>query len=129
MGKRKRSNMAFIKYRGTPVGIQYFGQLEEHGYWGNEVKLYEYHVDALFAMFWRNKPHIRYYVCTNNKTFPRQGPRMVTPKIHPFLHMLPPLQGHRKSLPCSHRVSPLDAPSTTTEASPFGRCNALLLNS
>ncbi|VAI38928.1 unnamed protein product [Triticum turgidum subsp. durum] len=39
-------------------------ELEEHCYWGNEVKLYEHHVDALFVMFWRKKPNIKYYVCT-----------------------------------------------------------------
>ena len=54
---------------GTPGGIQYFGELEDHCYWGNEVKLYERHIDPFFAMFWHKETDIKYYVCTINKTF------------------------------------------------------------
>uniref|UniRef100_A0A8R7QW56 Uncharacterized protein n=1 Tax=Triticum urartu TaxID=4572 RepID=A0A8R7QW56_TRIUA len=54
---------------GTPCGIQYFGELEDHYYRGNEVKLYEHQVDALFAMVWHKEPDIKYYMCTINKTF------------------------------------------------------------
>ncbi|EMS68800.1 hypothetical protein TRIUR3_09027 [Triticum urartu] len=62
---------------GTPGGVKYFGELEDHCFWGNEVKLYEHHVDKLFTMFWHKKPKIDYYVCTINKTFAKPGQRMV----------------------------------------------------
>ncbi|KAM3300212.1 hypothetical protein ACQJBY_041309 [Aegilops geniculata] len=63
--------------RGTPGGIQYIGELEDQCYWGNEVKVYERHVDALFAMFWHKEPDIKYYLCTINKTFAKPGQHMV----------------------------------------------------
>ncbi|KAF7017981.1 unnamed protein product [Triticum aestivum] len=62
--------------RGTPGRIQHCGELDDHCYWGNEVKLYQWHVGALFAMFLRKKPGINYYVCTINKTFAKLGQRM-----------------------------------------------------
>ena len=65
---------------GTSCGIQYFEELEDHCYRGNEVKLYEHQVDALFAMFWHKEPDIKYYMCTINKTFAKPGHRMVTTK-------------------------------------------------
>lgn len=61
----------------TSCGIQYFGELEDHYYRGNEVKLYEHQVDALFAMFWHKEPDIKYYMCTINKTFAKPGHDMI----------------------------------------------------
>uniref|UniRef100_A0A453P7L1 Uncharacterized protein n=1 Tax=Aegilops tauschii subsp. strangulata TaxID=200361 RepID=A0A453P7L1_AEGTS len=72
---------------GTPGGIQYFGEREDHCYLGNEVKLYEHHVDALFAMLWHKKADINYYVCTINKIFAKPGQRMVTSKTHSIFHI------------------------------------------
>ncbi|KAI5005837.1 hypothetical protein ZWY2020_033080 [Hordeum vulgare] len=60
-----------------PGTVKYFGELEDHCFWGNEVKLYEHHVDKLFAMFWHKKPKIGYYVCTISKTFSKPGQHMV----------------------------------------------------
>ncbi|XBJ12500.1 hypothetical protein VPH35_017012 [Triticum aestivum] len=63
--------------RGPPLAIQYRGELERYCHWGNEVKLYQHHVNKLLAMFRRKKPDIKYYVCTINKTFTKPGQRMV----------------------------------------------------
>ncbi|KAM3242239.1 hypothetical protein ACQJBY_054736 [Aegilops geniculata] len=62
---------------GPPPAIQYRGELERYYHWGNKVKLYQHHVNKLFAMFRRRKTHIKYYVCTINKTFAKLGQRMV----------------------------------------------------
>ncbi|KAI4964607.1 hypothetical protein ZWY2020_060132, partial [Hordeum vulgare] len=62
--------------RGTCGGIQYFGKLEDHCHYGNEVKLYKHHIDALFSLFGHKEPHIKYYVCTINKTFAKPGQHM-----------------------------------------------------
>ncbi|XP_073363983.1 uncharacterized protein [Aegilops tauschii subsp. strangulata] len=45
---KKFSNQYKAMNGGTPGGIRYFGELEDHCYWGNKVKLYECHVDTLF---------------------------------------------------------------------------------
>ncbi|XP_044339737.1 protein argonaute 14 isoform X1 [Triticum aestivum] len=62
--------------RGPPPAIQYCGELEKYCHWGNEVKLYQHHVNTLFAMFRRKKADIKYYVCTINKTFSKPGQRV-----------------------------------------------------
>ncbi|KAM3349870.1 hypothetical protein ACQJBY_022620 [Aegilops geniculata] len=62
--------------RGPPPAIQYCGELEKYCQWGNEEKLYQHHVNKLYAMSRRRKPDIKYYVCTINKTFAKPGQRM-----------------------------------------------------
>ncbi|KAM3311812.1 hypothetical protein ACQJBY_032053 [Aegilops geniculata] len=52
------------------------GELEKYCHWGNEVKLYQHHVNTLFAMFRREKQDIKYYVCNINETFAKPGQRM-----------------------------------------------------
>lgn len=66
----KFSNQYKAMNGGTPGGIRYFGELEDHCYWGNKVKLYECHVDTLFYVL------VQYYVCTINKTSAKPGQRM-----------------------------------------------------
>ena len=61
---------------GPPPAIQYWRELERYCHWGNEVKLYQHHVNKLFAMFRHRKTDIKYYVCTINKTFAKLGQPM-----------------------------------------------------
>ena len=62
--------------RRPPPAIQYCRELERYCHWGTEVKLYQHHVNKLFAMFRRRKTDIKYYVCTISKTFAKLGQPM-----------------------------------------------------
>ncbi|KAI4976741.1 hypothetical protein ZWY2020_050348 [Hordeum vulgare] len=69
----------------TPTSrCQVLGDLEKHCFWGNEVKLYEHHVDKLFAMFWHKKPKVEYHVCTINNTFAKPDQSM--DKVYKYIH-------------------------------------------
>lgn len=53
---------------GTPGGIQYFGELEEHCYWGNER-----HADACLHNLWLTEWYGSFVGYVSECTMPRTG--------------------------------------------------------